>query len=94
MKGSVRRFRAGRTVPIVLSPRYRIGSIVTSQSDTYRDVVQGKTNLVVEIRVRYRGPRGNQHCYLTRDNYDYIDRVFYTRGGSLSCAVRMIVPPE
>jgi hypothetical protein len=71
--------------PIVLSPAvpHRFYRHITA--DTYRDVVEGKTNLVVEIRMRYRGPRGDEHCYLTRDSYDHIDRVFYTQGGSLSC---------
>jgi hypothetical protein len=71
--------------PIVLSPAvpHRFYRHITA--DTYRDAIEGKTTLVVEIRVRYRGPRGDQHCYLTRNSYDHIDRVFYPRGGSLSC---------
>jgi hypothetical protein len=70
--------------PIVLSPAVPHHFYRHITADTYRDVVRGKTNLVVEIRVRYRGPRGDEHCYLTRHGYDHIDRVFYPRGGSLS----------
>ena len=71
--------------PIVLSPAVPHDFYRHIKADIYRDVVQGKRNLVVEIGVRYRGPRGDEHCYLSRHSYDHIDRVFYTRGGSLSC---------
>jgi hypothetical protein len=71
--------------PIVLSPWVPHPFYRHLTADTYRDAAQGKTNLVVEIRVRYRGPRGDEHCYLTRHSYDYLDRVFYSSGGSLSC---------
>jgi hypothetical protein len=71
--------------PIVLSPAVPHPFYRHVAADTYRDVVRGKTSLVVETRVRYRGPRGDEHCYLMRDSYDYIDRVFYPRAGSLSC---------
>ena len=54
-------------------------------ADTFRNILQGKTNLVVEIRVRNRGPRGNKHCYLMRDSFDHIDQICYPLGGSLSC---------
>jgi hypothetical protein len=72
--------------PLVLSPAvpHRFYRHITA--DTYRDAVQGKTSLEVEVRVRYRGPRGDEHCYLTRNSYDHTDQVFYPRGGSLSCA--------
>jgi hypothetical protein len=72
--------------PIVFSPAvpHRFYRHITAE--TYRDVVQGKANLVMEIRVRYQGPRRDQHCYLTRNTYDYLDRLFYPQGGSLSCA--------
>jgi hypothetical protein len=40
----------------------------------------------VETRVRYRGPRGDEHCYLMRNSYDHLDQIFYPRGGSLSCS--------
>ena len=71
--------------PIVLSLAvpHRFYSHITA--DTYRDTVQGKANLVVEIRARYRGPRGDEHCYMARHSYDHIDGTFYSRGGSLSC---------
>ena len=42
--------------------------------DTYYGAVQGKMNLVIETQVRYRGPRGDEHCYLTVDNYDHSRR--------------------
>jgi hypothetical protein len=71
--------------PLVLSPAVPHLFYRHITADTYRDVVQGKTNLVVDIRVRYRGPRGDEHCYLTRHSYDNIDRVSYPGGGSLSC---------
>jgi hypothetical protein len=70
---------------IVLSPAVPHDFYRHITADIYRDVVQGKTNLVVEIRVRYRGPRGDQHCYMTRHRYDHIDHIFYAQGGSLSC---------
>jgi hypothetical protein len=64
----------------------RTASVLSSHRSRYLPrCVQGRTNLVVEIRVRYRGPRGDEHCYLTRHSYDQIDRVFYSQGGSLSC---------
>ena len=53
--------------------------------DTYRGAVQGKMNLVLETQVRYRGPRGDEHCYRTVDNYDHADGVFHSQRGSLSC---------
>jgi hypothetical protein len=31
-------------------------------AETYRGALQGKANVVVEIRVRYRGPRGDEHA--------------------------------
>jgi hypothetical protein len=72
--------------PIVLSPAVPHAFYRHLTADTYRDAVEGKTTLAVEIRVRYRGPRGDEHCYLTRNSYDHVDRVFYPRGGSLSCS--------
>lgn len=71
--------------PVVLSPAVPHPFYRHITADTYRDVAQGKVNLAVEIRVRYRGPRGDEHCYLTRDRYDHVDGIFYPRGGSLSC---------
>jgi hypothetical protein len=65
--------------PIVLSPAVPHHFYRHMTADTYRDVVQVKTNLVVEIGVRYQGQRGDEHCYLTRHSYDHIDRVFYPR---------------
>jgi hypothetical protein len=53
--------------------------------DTYRGAVQGEMNLVIETQVRYRGPRGDEHCYLTVDNYGHADGVFHPQRGSLSC---------
>ena len=53
--------------------------------DTYREALQGKAELVVEIQARYRGPRGDEHCYLASQRYDPIDDFFYPQGGSLSC---------
>jgi hypothetical protein len=57
--------------PIVFSPAvpHRFYRHITAE--TYRDVVHGKANLVMEIRVRYQGPRADQHCYLTRNNRLY-----------------------
>jgi hypothetical protein len=86
----------GKTLPLDSEPQQQRAPVVLSpavphrfyrhiSSDTYRDAVQGKANLVVEIQVRYRGPRGDEHCYMTRDSYDPIDDVFYPLGGSLSC---------
>jgi hypothetical protein len=71
--------------PIVLSPAVPHPFYRHITADTYRDVAQGKVNLVVEIRVRYRGPRGDEHCYLSRQSYDHVDGLFYPQGGSLSC---------
>ena len=71
--------------PIVLSPAVPHPYYRHIAAEMYRNAVEGKINLVVEIRVRYRGPRGDEHCYLTRHSYDYLDRVFYPSGGSLSC---------
>ncbi len=53
--------------------------------DTYRRAVQGKLNLGIETQVRYRGPQGDEHCYLTVYNYDHADGVFCPQRGSLSC---------
>ena len=71
--------------PIVLSPAVPHPFYRHITADTYRDAAQGKVKLVVEIRVRYRGPRGDEHCYLSRDSYDHVDGIFYPQGGSLSC---------
>lgn len=53
--------------------------------DTYRRALQGKVNLGIETQVRYMGPRGDEHCYLTVYNYDHADGVFFPQRGSLSC---------
>ena len=71
--------------PVVLSPAVPHRFYRHVSTDTYRDAVQGKADLVVEIQVRYRGPRGDEHCYLTRDRFDPIDDFFYPQRGSLSC---------
>ena len=77
---------AGREqAPVVLSPAVPHRFYRHVSTDTYRDAVQGKADLVVEIRVRYRGPRGDEHCYLARDRFDPIDDFFYPQRGSLSC---------
>ena len=71
--------------PLVFSPGvpHRFYRHITL--DTYRGAVQGKMDLVIETRVRYMGPRGDEHCYLTVDNYDHADGVFHPQRGSLSC---------
>jgi hypothetical protein len=78
--------------PLVFSPGvpHRFYRHITS--DTYRGAVQGKMNLVIETQVRYRGPRGDEHCYLTVDNYDHADGVFNPQRGSLSCDLTDRVP--
>ncbi len=81
--------------PLVFSPGvpHRFYRHITL--DTYRGAVQGKMNLVIETQVRYKGPRGDEHCYLTVDNYDHADGVFHPQRGSLSCghkADRVPVP--
>jgi hypothetical protein len=47
--------------------------------------IEGKAELVVEIHVRYLGPRGDKHCYLALKRYDPLDNYFYSQKGSLSC---------
>jgi hypothetical protein len=74
-----------QNAPIVLSPAVPHRFYRHLSADTNRDFVQGKTSLVVQIFVRYRGPRGDEHCYLARHGYDYIDQDFYPGSGSLSC---------
>lgn len=71
--------------PLVFSPGvpHRFYRHITS--DTYRDAVQGKVNLVIETQVRYKGPLGDEHCYLTVYRYDHADGVFCPQRGSLSC---------
>ena len=71
--------------PVVFSPGVPHRFFRHMTSEMYRDAVQGKINLVVEIQVRYGGPQGDKHCYLTRDSYDNVDNVFYPQRGSLSC---------
>jgi len=71
--------------PVVLLPAVPHRFYRHMSGDTYRDALQGKAELVVEIQARYRGPRGDEHCYLSRDRYDPIDDFFYPQGGSLSC---------
>ncbi len=71
--------------PVVLSPSVPHPFYRHIAADTYRDATQGKVHLVVEVRVHYSGPRGDEHCYLTRVAYDHIDGIFYSQGGSLSC---------
>jgi hypothetical protein len=71
--------------PLVFSPGvpHRFYRHITP--DTYRGAVQGKVNLAIETQVRYRGPQGDEHCYLTVYNYDHADDVFNPQRGSLSC---------
>jgi hypothetical protein len=71
--------------PVVFSPGVPHRFFRHMTSEMYRDAVQGKITLVVEIQVRYGGPQGDRHCYLTRDSYDNLDNVFYPQRGSLSC---------
>ena len=71
--------------PVVLLPAVRHRFYRHMSGDTYRDALQGKAELVVEIQARYRGPRGDEHCYLASQRYDPIDDFFYPQGGSLSC---------
>jgi hypothetical protein len=71
--------------PVVFSPAVPHRFYRHIAADTYRDALQGKASVVIEIRVRYRGPRGDEHCYMTRDRYDHLDGIFYPQGGSLSC---------
>jgi hypothetical protein len=71
--------------PVVLSPAVPHRFYRHISANTYRDVVAGKAELVVEIQVRYLGPRGDEHCYLTRDRYDALDHYFYSQKGSLGC---------
>lgn len=75
--------------PVVFSPGVPHRFFRHMTSEMYRDAVQGKINLVVEIQVRYRGPQGDKHCYLAHDSYDNVDAVFYSRRGSLSCDDRV-----
>jgi hypothetical protein len=70
--------------PVVLSPSVPHPFYRHIAAETYRDATQGKVHLVVEVRVHYSGPRGDKHCYLTRDAYDHVDGIFYSQGGSLS----------
>jgi hypothetical protein len=71
--------------PVVFSPGVPHRFYRHLAADTYRDALQGKANVVVDIQVRYKGPRGDEHCYITRDSYDHVDGIFYPQGGSLSC---------
>ena len=71
--------------PIVLSPAVPHRFYRHLSADIYRDAAQSKADLVVEIQVHYRGPRGDEHCYLSRDRFDPIDDFFYPEQGSLSC---------
>jgi len=71
--------------PVVLSPAVPHRFYRHLSADTYHEAVQGKADLVVEILVRYRGPRGDEHCYLSHDRFDPIDDFFYPVRGSVSC---------
>ena len=86
----------GKALPLDSEPQRQQATVVLSpavphrfyrhlSTDIYRDAVQGRADLVVEIAVRYRGPRGDEHCYLARDRFDPIDDFFYPQRGSLSC---------
>jgi hypothetical protein len=86
----------GKALPLDSEPQRQQSLVVLSpgvphrfyrhlSTDIYQDAVQGKADLVVEIEVRYRGPRGDEHCYLARDRFDPIDAFFYPQRGSLSC---------
>jgi hypothetical protein len=72
-------------VPVVLSPAVPHRFCRHISANTYREVGEGKAELVVEIQVRYLGPRGDEHCYLTRKRYDPLDDYFYSLNGSISC---------
>ena len=71
--------------PVVFSPGVPHRFYRHLTTDIYQQAIQGKVTLLVEIRVRYRGPRGDEHCYLTQDNFDNLDNIFYPVGGSLRC---------
>lgn len=70
---------------VVLSPSVPHSFYRHITPEIHRDAAQGKIHLMVEIRVRYRGPRGDQHCYLNHFAYDHLDDIFYSTGGSISC---------
>jgi hypothetical protein len=76
---------AQQQAPVVLSPAVPHRFYRHISADTYRDAVEGKADLVVEIQVRYSGPRGDAHCYLARKRYDSLDHYFYSQKSSLSC---------
>lgn len=71
--------------PVVLSPGVPHRFYRHLSADIYRGAVQSKAALVVETQVLYRAPRGDEHCYLSRDRFDPIDDFFYPERGSLSC---------
>ena len=71
--------------PVVLSPAVPHRFYRHMSGETYHEALLGKAELVVEIQARYRGPRGDEHWYLSLDRYDPIDDSFYPEGGSLSC---------
>jgi hypothetical protein len=77
---------------VVLSPAVPHRFYRHISANTYRDVVAGKAELVVEIQVRYSGPRSDEHCYLARKRYDPLDNCFYSQKGSLSCDQGRISP--
>lgn len=58
--------------------------------DLYQEVVAGKSNLQVHVRMVYKGPAHvTQYCYFERLVYDFHARVFNSAGGNDRCGTEV-----
>ncbi|MFZ0887982.1 MAG: hypothetical protein WA005_05980 [Candidatus Binataceae bacterium] len=57
-------------------------------SDAYGAVENGRSQLTVEIKASYTGPRGLHHCYLERFAFDKDANNFDPAGGTARCEDR------
>jgi hypothetical protein len=70
----------------IISPRVPHRTRAHLDRAHYADVVAGRSQLVVEVAMRYHGPRNRPLCYLERFVYVHETDDFEVHGGSPRCA--------
>jgi hypothetical protein len=79
--GEMGEIEAGIVSPTV--PHFFYAVIPT---DAYRKVVDGTANLMVRVRMEYKGPElGDRYCYFEKIVYDRYRKSFHLAGGSDKC---------
>lgn len=69
----------------MLSPGVRHFFYTHLPVDTYKSIVSGKVNLMIDVRAEYKGPGGAAYCYTERVIFDYRSTDFRPAGGTDRC---------